>query len=254
VARAEAEAAKIFAATDIEISDLQRRAIQRRLAEDERTQANIEEVVRLAIPHLEADADASKVEEDWLARFFDDCKTVSDEEMQSLWARILAGEANHAGTFSKRTLKLVADLDKRDADMFTTLCRFHWKVGTVRCPVVFDEKADMYTANDLTFGVLNHLDDIGLATFQAAHNFGVGDVNKNMLVARYGEAKFLVILGDGKTDGKTDRLDVGHVLFTKPGEELASICVTSPVEGLADYVTDYWFRQGRQTACILPRG
>ena len=34
------------------------------------------------------------MEEDWIANFFDKCRIVSDSEMQSLWARVLAGEAN----------------------------------------------------------------------------------------------------------------------------------------------------------------
>jgi hypothetical protein len=46
----------------------------------------------------------------------------------------LAGEANRPGSFSKRTLSTVSDLDKRDAEVFTTLCRFGWRIGTAPYP------------------------------------------------------------------------------------------------------------------------
>ena len=62
--------------------------------------------------------------------------------MQSLWARLLAGEANQPGTFSKRTVELVASLDKSDAQLFTGLCRFAWFVGE-DCPLVFKDRRNL---------------------------------------------------------------------------------------------------------------
>ena len=46
--------------------------------------------------------------------------------MQILWARVLAGEANAPGTYSKRTVNLLSDFDKSDAELFTKLCGFGW--------------------------------------------------------------------------------------------------------------------------------
>ncbi len=53
---------------------------------------------------------------------------ISDEQMQALWAKILAGEANGPGRFSKKTVNIVASLDKSDAEAFTTLCGFAIKI------------------------------------------------------------------------------------------------------------------------------
>jgi predicted DNA binding CopG/RHH family protein len=51
-------------------------------------------------------------------------RRVSDEDMQSVWAKILAEEAKKPGSFSKRTVAFVETLDKDEANLFNELCRF----------------------------------------------------------------------------------------------------------------------------------
>jgi hypothetical protein len=74
-----------------------------------------------ALPEVSPEAKPESMEDDWIANFFDKCRLISDEEMQSLWARILAEEANASGRFSKRTVDLVGTLDKSDALLFAQL-------------------------------------------------------------------------------------------------------------------------------------
>ncbi|MFC1592622.1 DUF2806 domain-containing protein [Chloroflexota bacterium] len=50
------------------------------------------------------------------------CRIISDDDMQMLWSRILAGESNSPGTYSKRTINALASFDKVDAELFTKLC------------------------------------------------------------------------------------------------------------------------------------
>src|SRR6266496_6204462 len=66
VATAEAEAEKIRAATDIEVSEMQRRALGRLVQEEGRRQENIEKITVLAIEDLQRDAKPQDVERDWL--------------------------------------------------------------------------------------------------------------------------------------------------------------------------------------------
>ena len=62
------------------------------------------------------------VDSGWLLNFLDKSKTVSDDEMQDLWASILAGEANFAGSYSPKTLTIVTDVDQKVATLFNTFC------------------------------------------------------------------------------------------------------------------------------------
>ena len=76
MAKAEAEAEKIRALASIELSDIQRRAMARLITEEERKQENIESITAQALPGLNEDAKPEAIENDWLTKFFDECKLV----------------------------------------------------------------------------------------------------------------------------------------------------------------------------------
>jgi len=124
VAKADAEANRIQAESQIQVNDLHRRAMLRFLEEEAKKQSNIEAITRNALPLLEDKSEPQNVADDWITNFFDKSRIVSDGDMQHLWSRILAGEANAPGAFAKRTVNLLADLDKGDAELFMHLCGF----------------------------------------------------------------------------------------------------------------------------------
>lgn len=127
VAKAEAEVRRIHAESAIQLTDLHRRAMHRFVEEEAKKQSNIESITQDALPLLEAESVPEDVSGDWITNFFDKSRIVSDKEMQGLWSRVLAGEANAPGAFAKRTVNLLADLDKEDAVLFKKLCGFGWK-------------------------------------------------------------------------------------------------------------------------------
>ena len=126
IAKAKAEAARIEAESKIEITDLHRRVLRRFIEEEARYQKNIEAVTTKALPGLNENADPNSIEDDWIVNFFDKSRIVSDNEMQGLWSRVLAGEANVPGSYSKRTVNFLSDLDKSEANLFANLCGFAW--------------------------------------------------------------------------------------------------------------------------------
>jgi len=106
IAEAEAEASRIKTVSEIEITDLQRRAIQRFFSEEAKKQQNIESITAMALPQLAEHASPENIEDDWITNFFDKCRLISDLDMQTLWSRLLSGEANSPGRFSKRTINV----------------------------------------------------------------------------------------------------------------------------------------------------
>ena len=234
LAKAEAEAAIIKAEADIQITELHRRAMHRFVEEEARKQQNIEDITRQAIPHLSESTNAEQMDNDWVANFFDKSRIVSDTEMQGLWSRVLAGEANAPGTYSKRTVNFLGDLDKGDADLFTKLCGFGWQIGNV-IPLVFDITADIYTKHGLTFNALSHLESIGLIQFNNLTGFRRLGLPKKFAVLYYGQPLVMEMPKDSDNE-----LEIGHVLLTKVGQELAPICGSQPVEGFMDHVKAKW--------------
>lgn len=233
-AKADVEADLIKTKGEIEISDLQRRAIRRVVEEEARRQENMETIVHKALPLLKEDSDPSKMDDDWITNFFDKSRIVSDDQMQELWSRILAGEANSPSSFSKRTVNALADFDKSDAELFTNLCNFGWIV-TKFSPLIFDTAASIYGDKGLNFSSLTHLDSIGLVNFNHLAGFINTNLPKTFAVSYFG--KPLTLTMPKEKDGT---LNIGLVRLTHVGLELASICQGQEVAGFFDYVKEKW--------------
>ena len=247
IAAAEAAAATIKAESDIQITDLQKRAAQRWLKEEAIHQRNMEAQTAKAIPLLSDDANPDAMEDDWIANFFAKSRVVSDNEMQKLWARLLAGEANSPGSFSRRTVSLLADLDKDDAETFAKLCCYAWSIITENekeyVPLVFDDKAAIYKNRGIDFIALNNLESIGLIKYDKMaqlHFFSdyvpPKSTSLQRYIARYFGKQVLLDLPLHADNG----IRVGHTFFTKAGGELASITRGKPVDGFYEYVKEEW--------------
>lgn len=239
VAKAKADAARIEAETEIQITDLERRAMHRRTEEDARHQQNMENIVGKAIRQLNDDAkpdtNPDDMDDDWIANFFDKCRIVSDGDMQTLWSKVLAGEAGEPGTYSKRTVNFLSDMDKNDAELFIKLCRFIWMIGDI-VPLIFDYKEKIYKDNSIGFDDLSHLDSIGLVTFSATTVGRYGIPKKfKFSITYYGKLLTLQM-----PKGSDNPLNLGHVRFTRIGRELAPICEREPVAGFYEYVKEHW--------------
>ena len=234
VAKAEAEAGRIQAEAQIQVTDLHRRAMHRFLEEEAKKQSNIEAITQSAIPLLEDKSSPQNVADDWITNFFDKSRIVSDAEMQSLWARALAGEANIPGTFAKRTVNLLGDLDKEDAELFVRLCGFGWQIGNV-VPLVFDVKSDIYNQHGINFGSLSHLESLGLVQFNNISGFSRLQIPKSATVFYYGNIVTLTFPLDAD-----NKLEIGKVLLTRAGQQLAPVCGSQPVDGFFEYVREKW--------------
>jgi hypothetical protein len=237
VAKAEAEADQIRAESHIQVTDLQRRAMHLFLEEEAKKQLNIEDITQRALPLLEENSSPQNVADDWITNFFDKCRIVSNEDMQRLWSRVLAGEANTPGAFSKRTVNLLADLDKGDAELFMHLCGFSWMIGNF-APLVFDVQTEIYNRRGINFVSLGHLDSLGLIQFNNITGFQLLKLPKSATVFYYGRALKLTFPKDADNE-----LAVGHVLLTRAGRELAPVCGATPVDGFFDFVYDRWAGQ-----------
>lgn len=218
---------------------MQRRAVVRFIAEEAKKQANMESITEKAIPDIKDDAPTQNVEEDWLTHFFDKCRLISDEEMQKLWAKVLAGEANSPGQFSKRTVSLLSSLDKHDAVLFQNLCSFASTMGNEAQPLVYDTEAPIYTERGINFKMLTHLDKIGLITFDGFITVRRGKFPKKMTFFYYGAPIHIEF-----PNPIDNYLDVGHVILSRTGDDLARICVSVPVPGFVDYIIAKWKSEG----------
>jgi hypothetical protein len=241
VAQAEAQAEKIKAITQIEISELQHRALYRFMEEEAKKQYNIESITQKALPEVKQDATPEKVEDDWITNFFDKCRLISDEEMQTLWAKVLSGEANSPGNFSKRTVDLLSSLDKSDAELFSKLCSFAVRIGQV-VPLIYDTDHDIYTQHGITFSALSHLESIGLLRFDSLTGFLWRGIKQNGFILYYGKRLWIEF-----PKPENNEFQIGKVLLSKAGRELAPICDSHPRDGFPEYLKEKWKTLGYKT-------
>ena len=174
-AKAHAEAKKIMVgegtAANREIS-ISNQINERILYQEEKRLENIRSVVARAADELGAkEVPDDEPDHDWTARFFNYVQDVSSEDMQALWSKVLAGQAERTGSTSLRTLSILRDLDRATAKSFAKACsacvylapELGGNTLDARVPSL-GENAGSNALQDfgLGFRVLNHLNERGL--------------------------------------------------------------------------------------------
>lgn len=81
---------------------------------------------KFASLELERDDDSAfsneDIDFDWIMRFFDAVGNISNEELQQLWGKVLAGEIRSPGKCSLRTLDIIRNMSANEAGIFNKLC------------------------------------------------------------------------------------------------------------------------------------
>ena len=237
-ARAKAAAALIAAQSEIEITELQQRSTWRLLEEETQYQKNMESITAKALPQLNENADPASMDNDWNVNFSDKSRIVSDDEMQNLWSRVLAGEANAPGTYSKRTVNFLSDLDKTEANLFTQFCGFVAQTpldSDPPTPLIFDVQAEIYNRHGINFMPLQHLEDIGLIKFGPLTGFKLQGLPRTAVFIYGGQEVVFEMPKD-----PDNSLEIGTAILTRTGTELLPICGSKPVDGFLEYVKEQW--------------
>jgi hypothetical protein len=133
-AKAEAQAQIIRAEASEKVASIKQRAKFRLQYEAVREQQNLEQAVKESLRLLSENAQPDKLDEDWLMRWTNEVKMISDPAVRMIWAKILAGEANQPGSYSLKTFDCLKSLPKPMLKSFSTLLMHHSaKEGSSGC-------------------------------------------------------------------------------------------------------------------------
>ena len=58
---------------------------------------------------------------DWFMRFYEVVGNISDEKVQDIWARIMAGEINKPNSYSLKTIDILKNIGKQEAELFSNI-------------------------------------------------------------------------------------------------------------------------------------
>jgi hypothetical protein len=187
---------------------------------------NLTRILQSAHSQLTDEARPELVGDDWFANFREKARTCSDEDFAKLWASLLAGEVNKPGSYSQKTVNILADIDVQTANMFASLCKYALTTETGILLVVPKEvigsKVSDYT--------LSKLKGLGLVDFVGGH-----DLQLSTSISLLGYDGGLL---EVKNDAESRRVMVntGSVHLTPFGKELAGLCL--PVGDQEDSVSD----------------
>ena len=119
--------AKAIAGSDARLIDAEttERIGQRLVAQEIRRQNNIDSVVEAAAVEMKGkQVSDDPVSDDWTTRFFGYVQDVSEEDMQAIWAKILAREIEKPNSFSIRLLNLMSMLSRKEAEVIGNMAQF----------------------------------------------------------------------------------------------------------------------------------
>ncbi len=214
-AKAEAEHGEVIKRTEalLNADKLAQRAGKRLLVREIRRQNNIEVVISLAKNKLDEDVSDEPVDADWATRFFDVVQDVSDANVQTLWAKILAGEIKQPGTFSLRTIEILRNINSQEAQIFSNKL----------CPLIFSsqfairlERKTEIPKFGLRFVDIIRLRDAGLVS--------EGDNIVNSHEDEFGErVEFQIGLDKFKLYANNKLIEIPILLLSTAGQELIKI-------------------------------
>lgn len=242
-ARAEADAKLIEAEGKIRIAEVKERAKLRAEMVEARRQGNIESITAKAIQALPGQIADGNTDDDWVHQFFDYCKDIGDDQMQTLWARLLAGEVSSPGSFSILTLETVKTLRPKEADLFTRFCKYIWQFDGKTYVVSPHSKQYSHIPrgdSDLTDEEVLILSAYGLVALVPGYQKSIkyryeADKGKEFI---YFDSRYKVTT-ESPTNPEAGFV-IGTAVLTVVGEELAKIAGAEPDREYESRVIEDW--------------
>ena len=219
IAKAEVEADKIKQIGVFELkSELEERTLKRLIHEESVKQVNIENILAAALPEIKESANPNGIEDDWINQFFSKCKNSSNGDVQIIWSKILAGEANLPGSYSLQTLSILEQMQKQQAIAFTNLTRCTLFIPDMNFPFVGDYKEEFYKDRNITFTSLLNLQRLGLIYFDSLSGY---TINGDFLSIGVYTSRLLYNISFA--ENKKNAIKIGSVIYTDSGKELLKV-------------------------------
>ena len=202
---------------------LEERTQSRVSFQEQKKQINLENIIAVAAELLKNEQAVTDepVDEDWITRFFKNAADISDEEMQSLWGKILAGEIKQPKTYSLRTLELVKNLTKEEAQTFEKVAHF---------AAIYGEDSYLFLTNATTnTHIFGELYDIKFSDILLLSGIGLIQQQKIKLYFGLNQKNITPIFNFGDKTLMLDikanapRFGIDNLIFTKAGHELLTL-------------------------------
>lgn len=161
---------------------------------------------------------------DWLIRYYEAVGNISDENMQDLWAKILAGEINAPSSYSLKTIDILRNMRKCEVELFTNICKYSFICnGNELFLPNYDEYMDSV---GIQYSDVMKLSEIGLIfdngmlsmRFDLPETPAILSINRDLVLT----------ICSSKT--KNEKGSISQYPFTQVGTELATLVDDMPTD------------------------
>ena len=183
-------------------------------------QGNLIAIAEKATPLLEDLPDPKIEDPDWIALWLEKAQNTSDEDLQQWWARILAGEAQSQGSFSKWALNAVACMSKDDIEAFAKLAQCVWAFG----PSLLHREVVYWESSRKIVPLAEYvLQRTGLSTGFGSPLLGYMDVQHRQAYIQYFDEKYAMRFPESLEVPRGSTISL-----TLLGKELLPLCDAKP--------------------------
>jgi hypothetical protein len=223
-------------------NQIEERILSRIVHQELKRQINIEEITQYAANQLKNEETVSneKLDEDRVSRFFGITQDISSKELKMLSGRVLAGEVQRPKSYSLRTLELLKNLTKEDAEIFTRIGQFSLTSGDKFFIPKFGKN---YLEEELgiTFLDLLKLHELGLLSpTDLQYSLTPAKEDSNIT---FTNGKKLILVH--RTKGTPEQA-IAAIVYTTIGIELLSLLVVESNVGYLEKFARHWLREGVQ--------
>lgn len=161
-----------------------------------RKEHNIESVIGKTVLELEDKTVESTddVDEDWLNRFFNIVEDVSDEQLQSLWSRILAGEILQPHSYSLRLLEFLRNISKDELELILKIMPF------ITGKKIF-KNDNILSKYGINYELILKLDEIGILNSSAMIS-QYYDLNNNEQASLFDNKEIICLVNNKSSEKK----------------------------------------------------
>lgn len=186
----------------------------------------------------------SGVDEEWLDRYMDSSKHVSDEEVQLVWGNILAKEFESPGSTPPSVMRILSELTPSYAKIFHTLCNLRIDIiplskddtaASTQRRIILPTNYDYLDKYGINFSTLNELHMLGLIQLDNIGNYviRIDTTEHPQLIVAYGKNAKKV------KQYRNKEFPLGCVLLTKAGMTISQFVEPYEIDGHFDAVCDF---------------
>lgn len=204
--------------------------------QEQKKQLNIESITTFAVDELrnEEPVTDAPLDEDWTTRFFKIAEDISTEEMQALWGKILAGEIKRPESYSLRTLELLRNLSKEEAEIFRKVANFAIKSTSSNESFLFTDENVLQEKFNISYSERALLTEIGLLQSGTFVNYQLTQSSQDTEFPFIAGKTLLLV----KIKAETPTVKIPVNMFSKSGSQLLELLpVTPPFDYLAEMVS-----------------